>query len=484
MDHQPVQGLHRLISSRSMHSIHIYRQLHWPDDEDEDEDVGMLLPTEEENEIVDVIVECSPKLYNLTLVNLTVGADNLVLEHFFERLDIKHLTSLYLHPGPQSMNSPLMGRLLALPSMQHLTILQPVIMHQSSWSLELRSRASGLDYLTYCCLSDSYDRLSITLRELLIDHNIIRSTSSLTISASEYTNPMSIEDWCSFWRDCAASVHQVGLSPTIESLRLEDNYWAVSDHKTCPFILESFRECTNAVSIDYTLFHAETDEGYRQARRMYGLVSQIQHIAKLWPRMSHFGSDLVFRHDRLQEQQDKDEGEDGEEEQRMTIVALDQIVQDLPLTLTSIRIAMQMPSNCNSVVITSSNQHLNIKTVQIHSDAVDIAQTLGMVRPDRHYEVQRILGLGRKPNAIQRVIGLLLSYFPSMASVQLGNHPPLVLERALHIIKKLRTIHQLEVDRVDDREFSAGDVLLIKDGGSSPRKASACIVSPSFTLGC
>jgi hypothetical protein len=480
-DHQPVQGLDRLISSRSMHSLHIHR----PASEDDygEKDMGMVLLTEEENEILDVIIECSLKLYNLTLVNLTVGADNPGVERFIKSLNISHLTSLFLHPGPKSMSSPLMGRLLALPSMQHLTI-----QHQSSWSLELRSRAFGLDYLTYCCLSDSYDRLLDTLRQLLIGHDIIRSTSSLTISASEHATPISIEDWCSCWRDCAASVHQVGLSLTIEPLRLKDNPWAVGDRNTFSLdFLESFRECTNAVFIEYTLFLAETDEGYRQACRTYGLVSQIQQIAKQWPRVSHFGSDLVFHQDVLQGQQDKNEGEnenenENEEDERwMNIFDLDQIVRVLPSTLTSIRIGISMPYNWHEVAISSSKQHLNLKSVHLHCDVVDIAEALRTIRPQRNREVQHIRDLGRNPNTIQRVVDLLLSHFPSMTSVKLGNHPPLVLERALHTIQQLRTIHQLEVDRVDDREVSAGDVLLIKDGGSSPRKSSTCIASPFST---
>jgi hypothetical protein len=416
------------------------------------------------NKIMHFIAGRATQLVHLEVINGAHELERAVLESVDKQLKMTHLTSIKLDPGPYSMTSPMMRRILGLPLLQHLDIRQfGVNTHESVWSLKLRSVNSGMRYLDSCVLKHSYAELPHTLRQLLSDLGVIRSTRSLTLVATHIMNHVSLGDWRICWRDCGSVIHDAGVSPTIEELHLRDNVNEIGDHGTSSMdLFELLRSCTNTKVVE----HSSTYACYGQIP-IFMLASEVRRIASVWPGLTHFGCDSILRNNLSHEA-----------DSQMTVADLPQIIGGLPATLKSIRISLQLPKDWDSVVLGTDDHHLNMKTVKLRCNAVDISHT---PRSSSSKEIRLIENLNE--NTIERAVGLLLHYFPSMTRVQMDEHPPQAMEQALHVIKLLRTYHQLYVDpptSTAGREVLVGDVLIVKNGASSKWKMSTCIVSSPY----
>jgi hypothetical protein len=422
---------------------------------------------ETQHPIVHFITGQATKLAHLELkvVDYVHDAEIAVPEFLVEKLNATDLTSLTLHPGPPSMTSPMMRRILELPLLQRLDVRQfGVAIHISVWSLKLRSMTSGMRDLDSCVLEHSYAELPHTLHQLFNDLDIIRSTRCLTLTAAHTTNRVSLEKWRTCWRDCGTSINNAGVSSTTEELYITDDAASIGDHGASFMeIFELFRQCINIKAVEHSSYYAHLyDES-----PTFILASEVRRIASIWPGLTHFGSDTILRNDLSHEA-----------DSQMTVADLPQIIRGLPATLESIRITLPLPNDWNMVVVSGENRNLNIRTVNLRCNAIDIAKTPETIKFDRPKDVRAIEILNE--NTIERVVGLLLDCFPSMTSVQIDFYPPSVTEKVLSVIKQLRTYsHQPHVDpptSAGSRKVSVGDVLLIKDAATS---ASTCLVSSS-----
>jgi hypothetical protein len=390
-----------------------------------------------QRELLQFIKERVPGLAHLEVANdLAYDSEGDMPESLSEKLNMTNLVSLKLHPGP-SMASPTMRRILLLPLLQNLEIRY--MEHESDWLLELKSAASGMQELAFCRLQHSYTELPHILHQLLSDLDVIRSVVSLKLSVQQTGNHIPLEIRRDCWRGCGASVPHVQLSSTVEELYIVDDVLTIGDDGASFMdILEGFRHCANIEVVEHSSRYGSTDH-----RSTYILASATRRIADIWPRLTHFASDARFLYNLSF----------GGDYSWMNIGDLRRIVRDLPQTLESIRIKLRMPEDWDAIPIDITGyQQWNIKNVELRCRADSPPKDSLAVRPDLY--------------TVQRVVGLLLDYFPSLMGVQVEDYALSDTELALRIIKGLKADNRHLGNCVSGfagRKVSVGDVFRVEN---------------------
>jgi hypothetical protein len=162
--------------------------------------------------------------------------------------------------------------------------------------------------------------------------------SSLTLTTTHSQYDIAIEEWRASWRECGATIHSSGLSPTIEALHIKDNVLAIGAGRASSIdALTWFSHCSNIKVVEYSSRSSDGDTN--ENRATYLLPSDIRLITNMWPSMAHFASDAVFAH-----------GLSRGEDSQMTMVDLPLIIRCLPVEVDSIRMILLLPIDWNAVV--------------------------------------------------------------------------------------------------------------------------------------